>query len=225
MTATSPRGGRRDFPATFFDGNSDVDSYIVRDALANNALHCADEALACHYINWTAVDGSLLSGNPQTTLTPRSSIAASRFMPITVEGPFSLPVWSNFDSYRLRVALRGAATGGGTATFALAITPSVPSPSDALADLSEIAELGSNRADFSTSSSTPAWLTPTPGDLITLPENLVRACEVERVTLDDLSGLSTSVAVFQFYVTVWGKISNTSTTAVVHGLHVAGYVG
>lgn len=221
MTASSPYVGRRLGPASFFDTDSDLDAWAVRDLVCNNTLHAADEGPADVWVNFVAADSGLISGNPRQHVLGDISDVDLWFRLATL-GPFQLSAFATDRPYLLRVRLLGATTSGGSAvSFAVSV-----GHVGTLADVGYAT--GFNAVEFaSTSSSTPAWLSPsTPASgLVTLSTDELRSSLVAEATTDDSAGVPVDVQVHEVLVHVWGKTTNLAANAALYGLHVAQYVG
>lgn len=229
MTARSPRGGRRDFPASFFTGNTDLDAYIARDVLANNLLHCADEGGAPVFANTVVPKTSLIPSTPvqyRSALAGFSSVYPNDWVAICTFGPFFVPTFSDLTPYRMRVALFGA-TGAGSATDFF-----VRFMSDVGASAPGIEYGGGGSGDgltFTTSSATPSWITATEGtDVVTISAGVLDNARARAPlpTLDDTGGVAAEASVCSIYAMVYGRsVGKGADKAQLFGLHVAAYVG
>jgi len=218
MTARSPRGGRRDFPATFFDGASDLDAYIARDVLANDLLHCADEGGAPCFANWVAPKAALIPGTPAQYLTSSSGADdPAEWYPITLEQVHSLPVFADsLTPYKIRVAVLGMSGLGNPCDFAVCFAGYRPGEDNSM-------------VFNSTTSAVPVWLTPSGGtDILTItPAALSRMLTSYR-TLDDTGGVRCDVPVFSLTARVWGRCTTAGKgpyEARLYGLQLAAFVG
>ena len=218
MTARGPRGGRRDFPVTAFDGDSSLDMYLVRDALVNNALHCADEGGAPVHASWMAPKSSFFGGLTQSIAAAALS-DGSIYWPITTLGPWSIPVFSDGRPYVLRVELYAASASGSACDFAVRVGQ--------LADIGA-AYGGSGGDGFAitgVTSTSPIKITST--NLITISPEIARASRATLATLDDTGGTPVSVTSYNLYARVWGRGSagKAQDDARLYGWHFASYVG
>lgn len=93
MSYTSPRGGRRYFTSSALGAQRAVSPFSVRDALANNLMHLADQAHSKVLVNDMSVNGSILTGNAGPT-ADIASAGTGEFYVVQVYGPFDLSVFA-----------------------------------------------------------------------------------------------------------------------------------
>lgn len=219
MSQTSPFGGLRPFDIDQANANATLDPYVVRDFVLNNLLHSADQTAARVLVNDMAPDDTYIVDNvDQFSTSPIND--ADFWRPAAIYGPFVLSV-RTVDGipqpYRLRCAVNGATgTGGTDAFFAIEVTE--PSYRAGLWLTSSAIAGPYNALTFaSTSSTTPAWLTPS-HDLLEVTGDVVyRASRVYGS--DDVSG-GTPVSVQTISVMVRVLVRGTAAPR-LYGCHVA----
>jgi hypothetical protein len=223
MTARSPRGGRLAFKYGDLGVDQSMDAYYMRDALANAALHCADEAGAPGLANFVAPKASLIPGTPAQYLLASTTTDVNVWYPIATCGPYSMPVFSDGTPYLIRVQLFGASQTGDPVDFAVR--------AGLLTELGTEYGGGTDGDGIQFSpitSTTPVAASPLVpvSDLITLSAASMLGSRVPMPTLDDTGGDSIDVAVFQIYVRVWGRCTGKGADhARLYGLHAAAFVG
>jgi hypothetical protein len=214
----APRGGRRLFPATLFDGDSTVGAMGVRDYLANNAMHAADEAGAKVLVNWTAPDSSLITGTPQTYLTGDLE-TTNVWYRIESYGPFGLSVFADGTPYQIVAEVYAAASAASACDIAIQIAPSIiETPTEI------VFGTGRDSQQWTTSSTSVAWLTSVSGSNRILPTSAAFLAR-ERVTTDVFAGDPVGVVQCEFFVNVYGRGTSGVAEPRIHGLHVREYVG
>lgn len=222
MTQSSEWGGRRDFDINQADADATVDPYIMRDFVANNLMHAADQVCARVLVNDIAADDSYIVDNVDqfTTCDPSSAY----WRPCGVFGPFAISTRVDGDqikAYRMRCGVYGASSSGGTSvTFAIQFLPYTSEVSArSSVDAGGIAH-GTNAVLFdATTSTTPAWLTASSSaDVV---------CEINRDAWSTMvhstvgiPGSTEPVSVETHMVLV--RVLATGTVAArLYGVHVA----
>lgn len=222
MTARSPRGLRRPFPATQLDADEPVDAYFARDVIFNNAIHAADCA-ARQFVNWVAPASGVWGGGAVARYIQPATMV-SGFNLIHQAGPFPLTLFEDGTPYKIRVKLLGARSGGaGAVTFAVGV-----GVGSMLSDV--LLASPAQSVIFNTvSSTTPAWATPsTPSNgVIAIDRSAIDAMQVAHATpLDNTSAERTAVITNEVTVQVWASTTDpTLSLAQLYGLHVGEYVG
>lgn len=102
MSQTSPRLGRRLFPAAYASGDP-VDPLFARDAIANNLLHLADQAHSKVWINDMAPVEAYQDGNDGTI--PSVTASGDEWRTAMVFGPFDLSVFA-YQGQRIAYSVR-----------------------------------------------------------------------------------------------------------------------
>jgi hypothetical protein len=223
MTASSPKGGRILYPASYQQADDPLDAVLLRNAIVNNALHAGDQA-ARVLVNWQTPNNSLITGNPTLYRTPDTLAATNTWYLVDAYGPWPISVWSTGGAYRLRVAL-WAKAGSGNATFAVALGPR-GAARGVLDGGTGVA--GEDALIFAaTASAVVVQLTPSGGtDLITVSDMAITTSRNVRATTDEPgSPRLVDVVVNELEVSVWVKQSSIGTPAQLHGVHVAEFVG
>lgn len=93
MSYTSPRGGRRYFTASALDAQKAVSPFNVRDGIANNLLHLADQAHSKVLVNDMSVESTILTGNAGPT-ADLAAAGTGEWWTVQVYGPFDLSVFA-----------------------------------------------------------------------------------------------------------------------------------
>lgn len=222
MSRSFVRAGRRDWPASHIDTDSEIGPCTVRDDIANNLLHAADQASARVLVNWVAVAASLTPGNAPDSI---ATSASDDWYLWATFGPFHVSTMERAGervAYPLRVALAAAASDVFTVKFAVVVRPVgeavVGGDGVALEDAYFVA--GSDCERFSTASTTNAWLTPEGTGKITIARPTIDAATGTRVTLDEPAGNAVNVTTTEVEIHVYA-LCNDDATGIVYGLHVA----
>ncbi len=220
MSLSSPHGGTRLLASTLAATDETVDPAVVRHFVANNILHAADQTAARVLVNYVVADNSLIVGNA-VQYTPGLPLGG-RWYPIAAFGPFATSVETRAGArrpYRIRVALAGASSDGGECFFAVVAgqpentyyipTSELTPPYDCVT--------------FSTTSTTPAWLTPS-DDLLEIAPGTVDACAVSIPTVTHPGGDPTTVTISGVGFRVMAY-SDAEATPLLYGVHIAEYYG
>lgn len=210
--STSDWGARIQYQGTDWNDDDPMDTAMAR-AIANNALHLADQAgqvRAC----WGDFDTS--SGNTAITHTFGGTNVWERVLGI---GSFPVSVRADGSAYPMRVFLRGAsASGSYTAHFRVTVC----APGMAARCINE------NDTDvesFSTTSTTDAWLAPS-GGLIEIPADKVSYSAWGVNTIDGVAGNAVTAPMSWFVCEVWAMRDNALLTSCdLCGLYLAEYIG
>lgn len=212
--SSSPRGGRVRSPSGWLAADQPVDALTARHVIFGNANHHADSVAKVH-ANWVSPIQASLNSQPRVDVRPiGSSIAADTWMRLVILGPFNLSLMPDHASYKLRMRVLGASTGGHLCEFAIALGR----PSE-IADL----EAGFGRSSVlcgSTTSATPAWLTPSP-EAIELAAETVDDFVAERRALLDTGAGATSVLCAEVSATIYGRTANVLSLPALYGIHIA----
>lgn len=223
MSVTSSRGGRTAFSAALLSTPNAIDPYVTRDYIANNILHAADQTAARVLINYVSPDDAYISGNdPQST---SGVILGSKWYPIAAFGPFPLSMRDRsgtLSPYALRVALAGASSDGGECFFAVKVGTASDTYWHALGELVAPRDC---MTFASTTSTTPAWLTPDETVIEVsngLLSHIAGTSGSAFATLDEPSGGPTLVPVHAIGIRVFAY-SPAEATPLLYGLHVAEY--
>ncbi len=226
MTARSPRGGRLDFSPAKLGANEPLDTYVERDHIASNLLHCADESAACVMFAWVAPDYTKIPGgtNTQWVAAPARG-GAYQDQPGLVGrfGPYHLPIFGT-GAYKIRARLLAATDSGAVAVaFSMQVGAGPGFYEGAAVPAGEYINFSA------TTSTTPTWLTPSPSGVLTLTQPTIESMIQRRSTLDDTSGVPASVDVCEFYVKVWctgaGAGDHGAEHGRLYGMRLAAYVG
>lgn len=220
MSLSSPHGGTRPISSTLAATDETVDPAVVRHFIANNILHAADQTAARVLVNYVVADNSLIVGNA-VQYTPGVPLGG-RWYPIAAFGPFALSVETRAGArrpYRIRVALAGASNDGGECFFAVVanhpgVTYYVPTteltpPYDCVT--------------FSTTSTTPAWLTPS-DSLLEIAPGTADYCAHALPTVTHPGGDPTMVQITRLGFRVLAY-SDVESTPLLYGVHIAEYYG
>lgn len=216
MTASSPRGGRRRFSIASFDGLSSLPGMLLRDTLANNIMHAADEANAKVLVNWNAPDTSLITGTPQTYMAGDLEAAATWYR-MAAYGPFGLSVKAGATPYTLVVEVEAKASIAAATQIAIEVGP--------LADLPHniIDGTGRNSQQWNTSSTARAWLTSVSTSNLIVVDSSALSAVTARPT--DEAGEPREIVSVEVYVNVFGWSTAGTAEPWIYGVHVREYVG
>ena len=208
------------FPASIFTEYEPLSAHRVRNLVANNALHFADQK--CNtLVNWVAPrvaatgNKRVRSPNPISTSWARAAIF----------GPHRLTLRADGAPYTLRIALAGAtATGGTSVEFGLVLVPDPALGAELLEDAaSRISGFGATFA--ATTSTTPNWLAVAQGASSFVPSNTLARGRSVRSTLVDTGGAPALVELVEAWTVVWAKSASAVVAPEVWGVHVSEYVG
>jgi hypothetical protein len=217
MSTTSPRGGLRSFPA--IDADHPIEPMIVRDGVANNLLHLADQVHAKCWINDLAPNADIQSGNSGVLLGDFT--LGAEWECVASYGPFDLSVIHHRGArypYRVRAHLHATSLDVEWAVVLGSVDETASYTVDAL-DAPQDCMLYT-----STGSSSSAWLAPTTASgIITPTEGLLSRCATRRRTIDGPGGSATDVVTHDVCVRVMAR-STGEYTAELHGLWVAEYL-
>lgn len=199
-----------------------VDTALVKDALANNLMHLADE-FCQNRVKFVARNNALTAENPY--LEPQeASLSNDKFYRIARFGPFPLTCNSTGDAYVLRVRVACNSANSHLTTLRVVIT----GPS--LSDISAADADPERTITFTTSSTSIAWIAgATLSDhLIQLRTGFVQSelLSSGRSTHDFPDDFDQGVLIYEAYADVWGKSANVvSSPPRLYGLDIAEYVG
>lgn len=175
MTYSSPLKGRVQIPTTRFAASYPVDPLGAAYELGNNLLHQADQSCARVLASWMAPDAALVGKAAYVAGTAYDGA----YVTMAQTGAVPLSTYIGADgvrrAYRLRCSLAGsAATGTGSTAFGILLAPPDARYWIDPASLTS----GLDWCPFSaTSSTTPAYLTPTPADgVIEVSASLLSQC-------------------------------------------------
>lgn len=212
MTSSAPKFGRINAPASVLSSGRALDAFFVRDVIANNALHCADQAPAVVLSNWVVPTSTLFATNPTLYVADSAARGVDEWTPLYVSDVV-MPQRSSGAGYTARVELLGATSNAAaTASFRVRF-------------VAEGASDGVHAAlTFTTSSTTAAWLSAA-SNTIAVGADVAEGASRARETYDDAGGTPVSVAVSIPRLVVDAKTSSSSGVARLYGLHVALYGG
>ena len=206
---SSPIKARVPFP-TFFDAvEAPLDTYYAQ-ALANNALHQADQYAQVR-VNYSppVVTGSVRDSylEPDTPLR-----AANEWQPIVVFGPFPVSMTAS-GAYDLRVRIAGELASAGVGKVAAVWS----APGEAAGDL---ALEGDNVIIMDLTSTVSAWKAGAPKVLL-LDADQVAAARQPLSTPIDFGGDPSAVNAVMTTLAVYGQATSTSVTPRLTALYAA----
>ncbi len=226
MTQSSPFGGRRDFDLALFGEDDSINTVMVRDYVYNNALHAADQIGARVLVNSMAADDTYIVDNVDQFTT--GYLTDDRWWAVGAFGPFNVSV--RLDSagepapYVIRAsAYAASASALSTVNYALLLVPGTSLGASvvrsyAIADVVD----GVNAIVLgSTSSTTPAWLTPTSG---WCRPNMSAVDGYVTNSVIDVPGSTSYTASQSMSVGAYLLAYGTAAPR-VYGLHVAEFYG
>lgn len=202
------------FPSGRLQADRPIDAMSARHLIFGNANHHADSVAKVH-ANWVAGVSSITLGNPQTHLRPEGTLVADTWYRVAIAGPLHLSLMPDSSSYLLRCRLLVATPNAShTCTYAIAF-----GRASEITDLD--AALGRSAISMgTTTSTTPAWIAPSP-DTIQLDRDLVEPLVGRERTLMDTGGAGADVLVCEALAVVYAKTTNASSPPQVHGIHIA----
>lgn len=206
MSYTSPRGGRRYFTASALDAQKVVSPFNVRDALANNLMHLADQAHSKVLVNDMAVESTILTGNAGPTADLASG-GTGEFWTVQVYGPFDLSVFAYKGEripYQINVDIYATAVNW---TWAARLC--LPDETSA-ADGGIGAMSPPDDSMLYTSTAGPAWLTHS-GGLIKPSRGLIDRSRAGIRTLDGIGGSEAYVYTTSVCLKILAKGTSTDT--------------
>lgn len=219
MSYLSTRGGRRYFTAAALDPAAPVEPMVVRDGVANNLLHLADQAHSKVWVNDMPANSTIVTGNaPVTADLPSGS---ADFWTVQVYGPFDLSVIAYKGEripYRVRVYLNAT-------DLACTWAAKLCLPDDTASMESSVSLVSVAPNDFmlwpTLASATPAWLTPQSDDgMITPSRGLIDRARLAIRTLDGIGGEEAYV----YTTAVCIKVMVTGTPGTLYGAHISEYL-
>lgn len=218
MSYTSPRGGRRYFTSAALDPAAPVDPMVVRDGLANNLLHLADQAHSKVWVNDMPANSAIVAGNAGVTADVPGA-GTGEWWTVQVYGPFDLSV-INYKGeripYRVRTLINATAVNW-TWAAKLCLPDETSAP-----DAGILAFTPPDDCMIYTSAAGPAWLSPTTsGGLITPSRGLIDRARLAIRTLDGIGGEEAYVYTTSVCVKIMAKGSSTDT---LYGAHIAEYL-
>ena len=223
--ATSSQGYTVPFPLTAIDEGSPVATWIARDGIIETVNHLADEQ-AQPRVNWVAADSTLLAGSQDQYLTPATLSATNALSRICEFGPFPLSIKANGATpYKLRIQIAASSSAGHAITFAATVGPNfTQSTANAATGLDTYLKYWD-----ATSSTSPAWLTPTNGShLMTGLTAAVSGSPRYYSTQNDSLAPYTHRATVQqseVFVGIWCKTATVGSIGRLYGVHIAEVVG
>lgn len=188
-----------------------LDAALYKDVVRNNLNHVADE-LGQQLVNFVCRSSSEL-----TTGTPA---AINTWYPIVTCGPFMLTCRSNGVPYPIVVRLAGFASTANNITLRVVVAPRGQSAAQVQAAVAP-----SNIIEATTSSTSAAWLSPSPY-IATVSAELANEMVESIAVCDAVSGASprhrTAV---RAEISVWGSTANVSAVPTLSGLSAREYIG
>ena len=219
MSYTSPRGGRRYFTAAGMDYTQPVEPMNVRDGLANNLLHLADQAHSKVWVNDMPANSTIVTGNAGVTADVPSA-GTGEWWTVQVYGPFDLSVIAYKGEripYRVRMNINATAVNW-TWAAKLCLPDETSAP-----DAGILAYWPPDDFMTFTSAAGPAWLAPSiTGGLITPSRGLIDRARLAIRTLDGIGGEEAYVYTTAVSVKIMAKGSSTDT---LYGAHISEYLG
>lgn len=223
MAGTSIHSARiRMATATYAAAKAFVDPVATRDVVCNNLDHYAD---SMGQVRWAFSPG-VSTFVTKSYLTPRtSSVTVDTWYRITASTPFPIPRRASGSSYKVRVRLGGASSGGHAVKFAAVLVPL-----DVAADLLAVSNSDCVFETTTTTSASAAWLTGTSqasasATLMQLTSDEADAATSLTDTPIDLSGASSSVAQCLVNIVVFGSTANTGSVPRLYGGFAADWIG
>lgn len=220
--STSPLGGRLLGNIYGLTQYTPVGAAIARDFAVNNLLHFADEYAQVR-VAWTPTVTTYSGGTGY--LTGRTSaLSVNIWYPIASYGPFPIALREDGRSYRLRVRIAGASSGGHAVKFRLVLAPQSEAPARVTQSLDSIYETAT------TTSSTGAWLTG--ASVLSSLATQVQATSEETSawitttsTLTDLAGDDTGASQCLVSCAIYGSTANVASIPRLHGVYAAEWIG
>lgn len=182
MSYTSPRGGRRYFTAAGMDYTQPVEPMNVRDGLANNLLHLADQAHSKVLVNDMAVNSTILTGNASAWSSAEGS---GTWRCVQVFGPFDLSVFA-YRGERVPYSIRAHVSATRDFGWDWAVRLCLPDETTEIRDDAASLDAPNDAMTFGGSS---GWLTPLVNDgVITPSRGLIDRARASVRTLDGIGG-------------------------------------
>lgn len=216
--STSIHGGRL-LTGRPWDANAALDAGFARDVVHNNLAHFADQSAQVH-ICWAATGPGI---NAATTYFVASESTYLSF------GPFPLRLRQDGRSYKLRIRIAGATTGGDYSVRFFAVIAPAGEAQQHLVAADSVYQTG-------VAAGGAAWLTgasigpnayPT---MIEIPASLTSQWVATTSTLDNVGG--DPVGVEQCLVSLnirasltWLGGGSSIPQARLHGVYLAEYIG
>lgn len=199
-----------------------VGACISRDFVLNNLLHFADE-FAQVRVAWSATASGYRNGSGYLTGNT-SLISADVWHPIVSFGPFPIALRQDGRSYRMRVRVAGASSGGHAVKFRMVLAPFDAAPGVVSLNEDFIFETAT------TTSGTGAWLTGTSmlsswTTQVQISASSAAEWMATSRTISDISGNDTGVSQCLVNCNIFGSTANTGSTPRLHGLYAAEWVG
>ena len=196
--------------STAFDANEAIDAGLYHDLL-DSLAHLTDQ------MGQVRVNFPLSSGNFLATQTPTSN---STWYPIAVLAIFPITCKPDLTPFVLRARMTGYVSANKSVTFRMVLAPAGQS-----SDYASRATAPANVMEASTSSLTPADLSPA-SNLLTLASNEVITARRPIAVYDAVSSASpVTVDVAMVEVSVWAKTSDITATPQLAAAYAAEYVG
>lgn len=206
-----------------YDSTGDpIDTYYAL-ALANNALHAADQ-WGQVLVAWGGNASPGSGGAASVSTGSLSGLRVATYHHIVTCGPFDLRLNTDGIPYSVRVQLGGARSGGsGNVTFAVVLSPRSLVEADLAAAWDGSA--GTNVATATTSSTTAAYLSLST-DILTLDAPHTAEGMTATPTIDNLSDAdAVAVSWGEFVISVWGgDTAGATSIPTVHAVYAAEYL-
>ena len=201
--------------AVYAASTQPVGPVVARDVICNNLDHYAD---SIGQSRWKFAPGKAGYAS-KSYLTPRTtSVTVDTWYQAAASQAFPLPLRADGSSYKIRVRLGGASSGGHAVKFAIVLAPV-----DGAAAIATAANSDSVFITATTTSATAAWLTGTSqgGSAYTTMIGLTaaEAAEYSR-TVDtpiDLAGVGSAVAQCLVNIVVFASTANTGSVPRLYG--------
>ena len=207
---TSPHGGIVLSPSTKLVEYDGVSAYMVRDVVANNLLHTADQAGQVR-INWSSETSAYYNVDNAPLDTSASVVR------IAALGYFPLSIRHDGLSYYVRTRIGLASTDASTIAARLVMQSWNHQTEDANNGAILFTPL-TNVADVQFSSTTPAWLDC--GVLYLTARQVDAATSVMSVANTTLDVASYSTQIVRVYATLWADPADAPNIE-VHGCYMA----
>lgn len=228
---TSTHQGRvRRATATYAAASQPVDAEAALNVISNNLDHYAD-SMAQHAMVWSVGKSGYAS---KSYLTPRTTgVVVDTWYQIAASGPFPIMLRADGSSYKMRVRLAGASSGGHAVKFGLVLAP-VTAAQSIITDATSSPVVAATDSVFvtaTTTSSTAAWLTGTSKGTAAYTTMVELTAEeafpfiVMTDTPVDLSGARSSVAQCLVSAVIFGSTANTGSVPRFYGGIAQGWVG
>jgi hypothetical protein len=205
--------GRLQFATAEHDADDPLSAHYAQ-ALANNALHYADEMSQVR-VAWRALSG-------QKLIFKASGAVVNTFYRIAAFGPFPWTLKSDGTPYVARVRLAGFSSDN-TNTITLRAVLSTPDRSrqNSSAYIGDTA----NTMDATSASSTSAWLVGASTKMEPTKEHAGESIRRMHVITATGGTKVETVEVCMMTLSIWGSTANLAATPSLTGAYLAEYVG